>query len=62
MQAYSVADSVADARTDLDADARSELRADACAIWRTNSGSDRDVRPLLHALVSRTQWTNGPAR
>jgi hypothetical protein len=55
MQAYSVADSIADARTDLDADARSELGADARAIGHTDGCADLDVRPLLHALVSRTE-------
>ena len=55
MQAYTVADSVADARTDLDADARSDLRAGGRAIGHTDACADLDVRPLLHALVSRTQ-------
>ena len=62
MQAYTVADSVAHAHTDLDADARSELSADARAIGHTDACADLDVRPLLHARVSRTQshaqWTN----
>ena len=63
MQAYTVADSVAHAHTDLDADARSELGADARselgadarAIGHTDACADLDVRPLLHARVSRTQ-------
>ena len=55
MQAYTVADSVADARTDLDADARSDLGPDARAIGHTDACADLDVRPLLHALVPRTQ-------
>ena len=55
MQAYTVADSVAHALTDLDADARSELGADARAIGHTDACADLDVRPLLHARVSRTQ-------
>ena len=62
MQAYTVADLDAHAHTDLDADARSELGADARAIGHTDACADLDVRPLLHALVSRTQsraqWTN----
>ena len=55
MQAYTVADSVAHARTDLDADARSKLRARARAIGHTDGCADLDVRPLLHARVSHTQ-------
>ena len=55
MQAYTVADSVADARSDLDADARSDLHAGARAIGHTDACADLDVRPLLHALVPRTQ-------
>ena len=55
MQADTVADSVAHAHTDLDADARSELSADARAIGHTDACADLDVRPLLHARVSRTR-------
>ena len=55
MQAYTVADSVAHAHTDLDADAHSELGADARAIGHTDGCADLAVRPLLHALVSHTE-------